>query len=65
MDVLYKLILLNCWGGMFVLAAAMAHERNRSVVLWTLFSIVATPILSLFVLLVLGYNKEQVSALEK
>lgn len=43
--------------GMYVLVAIMAKKRNRSVALWTLISLLTTPILMIIILLCVGKNE--------
>ncbi len=40
--------------GLYVLVAVMAQRRNRSVVAWILVSLIATPLLSIIILLFIG-----------
>ncbi|MFA4046730.1 hypothetical protein HPS54_03860 [Prevotella sp. PCHR] len=40
--------------GLYVLVAVMAQRRNRSVVAWILISLIATPLLSIIILLFIG-----------
>ena len=40
--------------GLYILVAVMAKNRNRSVVLWVLLSMVASPLLIIIILLVVG-----------
>ncbi len=42
--------------GLYVLVAVMAQKRNRSVVVWVLLSLLATPLLMIIILLVIGKN---------
>lgn len=43
---------------LYVLVAVMAKKRNRSVVLWVLLSILATPLLMIIILLCIGKDNE-------
>ena len=52
------LIVLGATIGAYVLVAIMAKERNRSVGGWILLSLLATPILMIIILLVVGKNEE-------
>ena len=45
--------------GLYVLVAVMAQKRNRSVALWVLLSIFASPILAIVSLLVVGDSNKQ------
>lgn len=44
--------------GLYALVAVMAQKRNRSVVVWVLLSLIATPLLMIIILLVVGKNKK-------
>ena len=44
--------------GLYVLVAVMAQKRNRSVVVWVLLSILATPLLMIIILLVIGKDED-------
>lgn len=46
--------------GLYVLVAIMAKNRNRSVVLWVLLSIVASPLLIIIILLVVGEDNKHI-----
>ena len=46
--------------GLYVLVAVMAKRRNRSVVLWVLLSIVASPLLIIVILLVVGDDNKHI-----
>lgn len=46
--------------GLYVLVAVMAKDRNRSVVVWILLSLLATPILMIIILLVIGKNERYI-----
>ena len=46
--------------GLYVLVAVMAKNRNRSVVLWILLSIVASPLLIIIILLVVGDDNKHI-----
>lgn len=43
--------------GTYVLVAVMAQRRNRSVVLWVLLSLLATPLLMIIILLCIGKDE--------
>lgn len=43
--------------GLYVLVAVMAQRRNRSVVAWILISLIATPLLSIVLLLFIGRDR--------
>ena len=43
--------------GLYVLVAVMAQKRNRSVVVWVLMSLLATPLLMIVILLAIGKNE--------
>lgn len=47
-------------GGLYVLVAVMAQKRNRSVVVWILLSLLATPLLMIIILLVIGKNENYI-----
>lgn len=44
--------------GLYVMVAVMAQKRNRNVVIWILLSLIATPLLMIIILLVIGENKD-------
>jgi hypothetical protein len=46
--------------GLYVLVAIMAQKRHRSVVLWVLLSIIASPILIIIILLVVGNDNKYI-----
>lgn len=51
------LVFLGIYVGLYVLVAVMAQNRNRSVVVWVLLSILTTPLLVIIILLAIGKNK--------
>ena len=52
--ILVVLLFLGIWIGMYVLVAVMAKQRRRSAAIWVLLSIIATPLLMVFILLCIG-----------
>ena len=48
--------------GLYVLVAVMAKNRNRSVILWVLLSIVASPLLIIIILLVVGDDNKRIDS---
>lgn len=52
------LLLWSVTIGSFVLVAVMAKNRNRDPVTWVLLSLIGTPILMCFILLIAGKYKE-------
>lgn len=46
--------------GLHVLVAVMAQKRNRSVVVWILLSLLATPLLMIIILLAIGKNENYI-----
>lgn len=48
---------LGIYAGLYVLFAVMAQKRNRSVVGWILLSLIATHLLMVILLLVLGRSE--------
>lgn len=46
--------------GFYVLVAVMAQKRNRNVAVWVLLSIIATPLLMIIILLIIGDNQNHV-----
>lgn len=50
------LIVFSIYIGTYVLVAVMAQRRRRSAVLWLLLSFIATPILAIIILLIIGKN---------
>lgn len=46
--------------GLYVLVAVMAQKRNRSVVVWVLLSLLATPLLMIIILLAIGNNENYI-----
>lgn len=47
--------------GLYVLVAVMAQKLNRSVVIWILLSLLATPLLIIIILLVIGKNEDYIN----
>jgi hypothetical protein len=59
----YIILLLFAIGasiGFYVLVAVMAQKRNRNVAVWVLLSIIATPLLMIIILLIIGDNQNHV-----
>ena len=56
--IIIMLFVLAGYVGFYVLVATMAQRRNRSVALWLLLSSIATPILVILILLVIGKAPE-------
>lgn len=56
--IIIMLFVLAGYVGFYVLVATMAQRRNRSVALWLLLSFIATPILVILILLVIGKAPE-------
>ena len=56
--VIIMLFVLAGYVGFYVLVAIMAQRRNRSAALWLLLSCIATPILVILILLVIGKAPE-------
>lgn len=54
------LIVIGISVGLYVLVAVMAKSRNRSIVLWVLLSIVASPLLIIIILLVVGDDNKRI-----
>lgn len=54
------LVIIGINVGLYVLVAVMAKSRNRSVVLWVLLSIVASPLLIIIILLVVGDDNKRI-----
>lgn len=50
------LLIIGICVGMYVLVAVMAKNRNRSVAIWILLSLLGTPLLMILILLVVGRN---------
>lgn len=55
--ILLILFVIGISVGAYALVAIMAKNRNRSVVLWVLLSLLATPLLMIIILLCIGKNK--------
>ena len=55
--ILIIVVLLGVYVGLYILVAVMAQKRNRSVVGWILLSFIATPLLIVILLLVLGKSE--------
>lgn len=53
-SLIFILFILGACIGIFVLVAVMAKHRNRSAILWLIFSLFATPVLAIILLLCLG-----------
>lgn len=58
--ILALLLLMGLTVGLYVLVAVMAMKRNRSAVVWILLSILATPLLMVIILLVIGKNENYI-----
>lgn len=56
--IIIMLFVLAGYVGFYVLVAIMAQRRNRSAALWLLLSFIATPILVILILLVIGKAPE-------
>lgn len=54
------LFLIGITIGLYVLVAVMAQKRNRSVVVWVLLSLFATPLLMIIILLAIGKNENYI-----
>ena len=54
------LLFISITIGLYVLVAVMAQKRNRNVVVWVLLSLFVTPLLTIFTLLVIGDNKNNI-----
>ena len=52
--VIAVLVMISISIGLYVLVAVMAQKRNRSVVVWVLLSLLATPLLMIIILLAIG-----------
>ncbi len=50
--------------GLYILVAVMAKNRNRNVAVWVLLSILATPILTAIILLVVGNDNNRIEHYE-
>ena len=46
--------------GLYILVAIMAQKRNRSVVVWVLLSLLASPLLMIIILFVIGKNEDYI-----
>lgn len=46
--------------GLYILVAVMAQKRNRSVVVWVLLSLLASPLLMIIILFVIGKNEDYI-----
>lgn len=57
------LLFIGIYVGFYVLVAVMAQKRNRSVVVWILLSLLATPLLMIIILLVIGRNENYIENL--
>lgn len=54
------LFVISITVGLYVLVAVMAQKRNRSVVVWVLLSLLATPLLMIVILLAIGKNENYI-----
>lgn len=57
--VILIIVVLGMYVGLYVLVAVMAQKRNRSVIGWILLSLLATPLLMVVLLLVLGNSENK------
>lgn len=55
--ILLIIVVLGVYVGLYIIVAVMAQKRNRSVVGWILLSLIATPLLMVILLLVLGKSE--------
>lgn len=53
-------IIIGISVGLYVIVALMAQKRGRSVVLWVLLSILATPLLMIIILLIIGKDESRI-----
>ena len=53
------LFVVGAWIGMYIIVAVMAQRRNRSVVMWVLLSMIASPLLMMIILLVVGKDNNR------
>lgn len=58
--ILGLLFVIGITVGLYVLVAVMAQKRNRSVVVWVLLSLLATPLLMIVILLAIGKNENYI-----
>ena len=59
--ILALLLFIGISVGLYVLVAVMAKDRKRSVVVWLLLSLLATPLLMIIILLVIGKNENYIN----
>ena len=59
-SIIASLLFISINIGLYVLVAVMAQKRNRNVVVWVLLSVFVTPLLTIFTLLVIGDNKNNI-----
>ena len=59
-SIIASLLFISITIGLYVLVAVMAQKRNRNVVVWVLLSLFVTPLLTIFTLLVIGDNKNNI-----
>ena len=62
---LFVLLFLGAWVGLYVLVAVMAQKRHRSAVLWVLLSIIASPLLIVIILLIVGDDRRSLDEFER
>lgn len=55
------LIIVGIMVGLYVLVAVMAKKRNRNVALWVLLSILASPLIIIIILLVVGEDNGDIN----
>ncbi|MBO4754788.1 MAG: hypothetical protein J5543_09350 [Bacteroidales bacterium] len=53
------LFIVGLFTGLYMLVALMAKNRNRNAAAWVFLSIVATPLLILIILLVIGKGRNK------
>ena len=58
--IIFVLFFIGVWIGLYVLVAVMAQKRHRSVAVWVLLSIIASPILIVIILLVIGNDENYI-----
>ena len=57
-DLIYLWLIFSIAVALYIIVALMALHRNRSAVAWVLLSIVITPLVSIFLLFIMGTRKE-------
>ncbi len=60
MEFVIFLFAIGAWISMYIIVAVMAQKRHRSVVIWVLLSMIASPLLIIFILFFVGSDNRHI-----